>query len=107
MSWERALEEVLFGKVVVRFRKSIMTDRLKGVLVDENDYPEVQAGMTRCSNYAHDKAMDGGSATPTADELLSDISALEKWRGIVVARSKALIKMRDGAISASLAAKAG
>ena len=107
MSWERALEEVLFGKVVVRFRKSIMTDRLAGVLVDESDYPEVEAGMTRCSNYAHDKAMDGGSAMPTADELLSDVNTLEKWRGAVVARSKALIKKRDGAISTPLAAKAG
>jgi ABC-type dipeptide/oligopeptide/nickel transport system ATPase subunit len=94
MSWERALEEVLFGKVVIRFRKSIMTDRLKNVLVDESDYPEVEAGMTKCSNYAHDKAMEGGSAMPHPDELLADINALDKWRVKVVSRSRALVEGR-------------
>ena len=94
MSWERALEEVLFGKVVIRFRKSIMTDRLKNVLVDESDYPEVEAGMTKCSNYAHDKAMEGGPAMPHPDELLADINALDKWRVKVVSRSRALVERR-------------
>jgi hypothetical protein len=92
MSRERAQEEVLFGKVVIRFRKRIMTDRLKNVLVDDSDYPEVEVGMTKCSNYAHDKAMEGGAAMPHPDELLADINALDKWRVKVVSRSRARSK---------------
>ena len=32
--------------------------------------------MTKCSNYAHDKALMGGVAVPEPDELLTDICLL-------------------------------
>jgi TPP-dependent pyruvate/acetoin dehydrogenase alpha subunit len=62
MAWKRSVEEVLFRKVVLRFRKGVATQRLAEVSVDDNDYAQVDAGMTRCSNYAHDKAVAGGVA---------------------------------------------
>jgi len=43
--------------------------------------------MSKCSNYAHDKALEGGIAVPEPDELLADINALETWRLEVEKRS--------------------
>ena len=57
-------------------------------MVEDDDYAQVNAGMTKCSNYAHDKALVGGAAVPEPDELLADIMALETWRGQNDERSK-------------------
>jgi len=94
MAWERAVEEVLFRRVVLRFRKGIETQRLAEVFVDDNDYTQVESGMTKCSNYAHDKAFIGGVAVPEPDELLKDITALEDWRDVIEKRSKDTAKRR-------------
>ncbi len=97
MTWERAVEEVLLRKVILRFRKGVETNRLAEVVVDDSDYAQVDAGMTKCSNYAaHDKALAGGVAVPDPDELLKDIEAIEKWRSQVEARSKEIAKKRKG-----------
>jgi hypothetical protein len=100
-AWEGAIEEVLFSKVVMRFRKSIQTDRLDAVAVEEADYDEVEKGMTKCSNYVHDKATEGGTAVPDPSELLAGINALDKWPAKVDARSKVLVKKRQTAAAAA------
>lgn len=87
MAWERGVEEVLLRKVVLRFRKGVETQRLAEVVVDDDDYVQVDAGMTKCSNYAHDKALIGGIAVPDPDELIADIVALESWRAAIEKRS--------------------
>ncbi|MFZ7072602.1 AAA family ATPase [Pseudomonas aeruginosa] len=94
MAWERAVEEVLLREVILRFRKGVETQRLVGVSVDDDDYAQVNAGMSKCSNYAHDKAMMGGVAIPEPDELLADILALEDWRAQVHKRSEETAKKR-------------
>jgi hypothetical protein len=94
MAWERAVEEVLLREVILRFRKGVETQRLVGVSVDDEDYAQVNAGMSKCSNYAHDKAMMGGVAVPDPDELLTDILALENWRIQVHKRSEDTAKKR-------------
>ncbi len=94
MAWERAVEEVLLRRVVLRFRKGIETQRLAEVNVDDTDYTQVDTGMTKCSNCAHDKAFMGGVAVPEPDELLDDILKLEKWRTEVEKRSKDTAKRR-------------
>jgi len=80
MAWERTVEEVLLREVIMRFRKGVETQRLSGVVVNDDDYVQVNAGMTKCSNFAHDKALIGGVAVPEPDELLGDILNLSKWR---------------------------
>jgi ABC-type cobalamin/Fe3+-siderophores transport system ATPase subunit len=87
MTWERAVEEVLLREVILRFRKGVETQRLAGVVVEDGDYAQVYAGMARCSNYAHDKALQGGTAVPDPDELLADIMALDTWRERIEKRS--------------------
>ncbi len=94
MTWERAVEEVLLREVVIRFRKGIETQRLAGVVVDDTDYAQVYSGMTKCSNYAHDKALQGGIAFPEPDELLADIMSLDDWRKSIEDRSKVTAKKR-------------
>ena len=94
MSWERAVEEALLRKVILRFRKGVETQRLAEVIVDDSDYTIVYDGMTKCSNYAHDKALMGGVAVPDPDELLADIMTLEKWRDQIEQRSKDTAKRR-------------
>ena len=94
MAWERAVEEVLLREVIMRFRKGVETQRLSGVVVEDDDYAQVNVGMTKCSNYAHDKAPIGGVAVPEPDELLNDILNLEKWRSDVENRSKVTAKRR-------------
>lgn len=97
MAWERAVEEVLLREVILRFRKGVETQRLAGVVVEDNDYAQVNAGMTKCSNYAHDKALLGGVAVPEPDELLADIMALETWRAQIDKRSGETAKKRKPA----------
>jgi hypothetical protein len=99
MTWERAVEEVLLREVVLRFRKGVETQRLAGVVVDDEDYAKICAGMTKCSNYAHDKALAGGIAIPEPDELLADINALEAWRLQVEKRSTEPGKKRRAGIA--------
>ena len=94
MAWERAVEEILLRGVILRFRKGVETQRLAGVSVDDNDYAMVSTGMSKCSNYAHDKAMSGGVAVPDPEELLKDILDLENWRAQTVTRSEETAKKR-------------
>ncbi len=96
-AWERAVEEVLFQSVVLRFRKSIETQRLAGVVVTEDDYATVDQWMTKCSNYAHDQALLGGTEIPRPEEVLADIDALEDWRVGIVMQSEALKKQHKAA----------
>ena len=94
MAWERAVEEVLLREVILRFRKGVETQRLAGVIVEDDDYAQVHTGMTKCSNYAHDKALMGGVAIPEPEELLADILALETWRTKIDTRSVETAKKR-------------
>lgn len=98
MAWERAVEEVLLREVILRFRKGVETQRLVGVSVGDDDYAQVNAGMSKCSNYAHDKAMMGGVAVPDPDELLADILTLENWRALVHKRSEDTAKKRKAGL---------
>ena len=90
--------------MILRFRKGVETQRLAGVVVEDGDYAQVNAGMTKCSNYAHDKALLGGVAVPDPDELLADIMALETWRATIDKRSVETAKNRKAAPVAALPA---
>jgi len=87
-TWERAVEEVLFGEVVVRYRKGVETSRLKDVIVELSDYETVDRGMSKCSNYRHDNPALAGVSVPDPNELLADIEELEKWRTELITRKE-------------------
>jgi recombinational DNA repair ATPase RecF len=95
LAWERAVEEVLFRNVVIRFREGIETNRLIETTVETSDFVEVNAGMTKCSKYAHDKAALGNIAIPGPEDVLQDINKLETWRTLLETRSKDTRKARS------------
>jgi energy-coupling factor transporter ATP-binding protein EcfA2 len=84
--WERALEEVLLGGLVERFRPSIQTQQIAQIAdITPEDCKAVEVAMTKCSTWlpGHDKAPAARAPVPLSAELQADISALESWVGAV------------------------
>lgn len=94
LAWERAVEEVLLFGVVTRFEEGVSTQKLHSVIVEDADYSVIEAGMTKCSKFAHDPALGAQLPTPEPDELEADIQTLETWRVAVEARRKAVRERR-------------
>lgn len=89
LAWERAIEEVLFNQVIERFGEGVSTVRLKRVLVTDEDYAEIDAGMSKSSKFEHDAARSVGRLpTPAPDELKDDIERLEAFRVSVIKRGE-------------------
>jgi len=81
-AWERALEEVLLGGLVERFRPSIQTQQLAQIAdITPEDCKVVEAGMTKCSTWltGHDQAAAARAPVPKPDELKADIEIFEGW----------------------------
>lgn len=81
-SWERALEEVAFSRVVLRHRDYIDTSGLKKVsALTQADGDAFAAGFGKCSDVtsAHDPSSGRNAEVPLPDELLADIQALKTW----------------------------
>lgn len=81
-AWERALEEVLLGGIVERFRPGIQTQQIAVVAdISDEDCRTVEAAMTKCSRWlpGHDKAAAARAPVPEPTELKDDIEALDKW----------------------------
>lgn len=81
-AWERALEEVLLGGVVERFRPSVQTMQVNDIAdVNAEDCSAVERAMTKCSKWlpGHDQAPGAPTEMPEPDELKSDIDMLASW----------------------------
>lgn len=89
LAWERCIEEVLFNQVIERFGEGVSTMRLKRVLVTDDDYAEIDAGMTKSSKFEHDAARSVGRLpTPALDVLYDDIERLEAFRLSIIKRGE-------------------
>jgi len=53
LAWERCIEEVLLNGAVQRFGESVSTQRLKSVVVTDEDYLKIEAGMSKSSKFEH------------------------------------------------------
>lgn len=91
---ERIVEEILFNKVIQRFRPEIMTQSLRAACFDtEKDYPVIFEGMKRTSHYSgHDLAEDLPPELPTPDEIDSDVAELRNFASFARERRKTLDK---------------
>jgi ABC-type multidrug transport system ATPase subunit len=81
-AWERALEEVLLGGVVERYRPSIQTQQVAQIAdITPEDCKTVETAMTKCSKWlhGHDQAAAARASVPGPAELKADIDALEIW----------------------------
>lgn len=95
LAWERCVEEVLLNGAVQRFGEGVSTQRLKSVTVTDDDYREIDAGMTKSSKFEHDPAAAVGRLPiPAPDELDTDIGRLAKWREALDKRLKEVAKAR-------------
>lgn len=102
-SWERVVEEVLLGGVVGRFVPDIGTQKLRYVAVEDADFIEVDAAMTRCSSFAHDTPRAAGPLSPTLDEFSADVDALEAFRTRINKRNDDTSARRKAALAAPAA----
>lgn len=81
-AWERAIEEVLLGGIVERFRPSVQTLHIGTIAdVESSDCQAVESAMTKCSKWlaGHDQAAAARAAIPSPQELRNDIESLERW----------------------------
>ncbi|ASF47767.1 AAA family ATPase [Methylovulum psychrotolerans] len=81
-SWERALEDIAFSRVVQRHRDYINTKDLKKVAVlSEEDCNSFHAGFKKCCDIvdAHDPSSARNGEVPTPQEIIQDIQALKDW----------------------------
>lgn len=76
MTWERAVEERLFKGVVQRFQREVKTQSLRDVAISPELVAEVEAGMTRCSEFVHDAPVGTRTTIPTRGTLESDLQRL-------------------------------
>jgi hypothetical protein len=81
-AWERAIEEVLLGGIIERFRPGVQTQHI-GTIADitAEDCQTVDTAMTKCSKWlpGHDQAAAARAAVPEPPELKADIEALDNW----------------------------
>lgn len=89
-AWERAIEEVLLGDVIQRFRAGVETQRLKKVTVETADYAIIEREMGKCSTWltGHDSAAALGSSFPTPADTEQDIATLETFVKTIRDRNK-------------------
>ena len=81
-TWERAVEELLLNKSVLRFRRSVETQRLKKITdITDMDIHTIESAMTKCSTHlrGHDQSVAINQPVPAPAELESDIQELENW----------------------------
>ena len=90
-AWERALEEVLLGGVVERFRATVQT-RQVAMLADitPEDCRVVSSAMTKCSRWirGHDEAPAARTPVPDPAELKIDIDKLDDFLSVIRRRRK-------------------
>ena len=89
--WERALEEVLLGGVVERYRPGVQTQQLGDIAdITAEDCKTLETAMAKCSTWlpGHDKAAAARAPVPGPAELKADITSLETWVNAIRTRRR-------------------
>lgn len=92
-TWERALEDVAFGRTVLRHRDYIDSGDLRKVSVlTLQDCDDFRKHFHKCCDVtnSHDRSPGRNSEHPEPTELLEDIKALEDWVKDLRERQKAI-----------------
>lgn len=94
-TWERTVEEVVFCKTVQRLDPAVMTQSLKGVRVEDDDYRVIYFAMKRASERSgHDLAAARDIPIPTPGEMKVDVEALDAFVKDYKKRAKTLDEQR-------------
>lgn len=95
-SWERAVEEVVLAKTVVRFVPDVMTGRLKEVTVTDEDYRTIFFAMKRASERSgHDMSAGRDIPQPSPDDMETDLKVLDDFKIELGKRRKATSATRS------------
>ncbi len=79
-TWERAIEERLFGDVVKRHSRNVSTQQMKDVKYRETDDAIIEENMSRCSTLAaHDTPPETVTPIPGIDIIEADLKKLTNW----------------------------
>ncbi|PZP54833.1 MAG: hypothetical protein DI586_08670, partial [Micavibrio aeruginosavorus] len=78
-TYERAVEEKIFNKVIVRYSDEVQTTRLRYIDFSDQLAESFYQGMTKASTYSHDNPAAGNIDLPDPKELESDIKHLEDF----------------------------
>lgn len=109
-TWERTVEEMVLNEVVLRFRKGVETRRLRGVVLDDEDYKAIYDAMSLGSDEtpAHDHAAELLHGLKTPDDLDEEIRKLREFGKRLEAKQADAEKRRDALTSPpkAIAAKA-
>jgi energy-coupling factor transporter ATP-binding protein EcfA2 len=88
-SWERAVEELVLARTVVRFVPDVMTGRLKDVTVTDEDYRAIFFAMKRASERSgHDMSVGRDIPQPSPDDMEADLKVLDDFRIELKRRNK-------------------
>lgn len=79
VTWERAVEERLFRGVVQRFQREVKTLALGGINITPELVAQVDAGMTRCSQFVHDAPPAASVALPGRTQIAADLELLSDF----------------------------
>lgn len=94
-TWERLVEELLLGKVVERYSSGVMTQSLRGVTVDDDDFKTIFFAMKRVSEFSgHDQAAGKQVPTPKPDEMKVDLDGIDNYRQLITKRLEATTAAR-------------
>jgi hypothetical protein len=99
-TWESLIERDLLNETVYRFSVSVQTQRLKAVVVTNEDYQKIDLGMSKCSTwmFGHDKSVPLDANRPNPEELLKDLRELEDFGKSIRKRQKEIQKERNAAL---------
>lgn len=93
-TWERVIEETIFNETVVRYRRSIESNRLRKVTVEHDDWEKVFRGISRTSRWAHDESRGTGGTPPTPDVLQTEITTIREFVAQINKRNDSVDKER-------------
>lgn len=95
-TWERTVEEVVLNETVIRFRNSVETNRLRGVVIDDNDFKTIFEAISRASGeiQAHDHAADLCHTLKIPDQMDTEIKNLKDFTSQLDERKKETLRRR-------------
>jgi energy-coupling factor transporter ATP-binding protein EcfA2 len=96
-TWERAVEELVFNRSVIRFKMSVETQRLQRVVLDDADFVTITNNMSLASRRtpAHDAAGAIGGVAPNSTEMAACISAFKAFAAALKAKQNAVSDQRQ------------
>ena len=94
-TWERTVEETVFRKAVMRWRKGVQTGQLSEVSVEYEDWVTIENGVTRTSNWCHDRSRGAGKAVVTPREIKDEVQKFRDFTKALNARKKTVKETRE------------